>query len=97
MSITVLLETAWVLRHVNVYDATAIASAIHDLLGRESIEVVERPTEVVRAMVGRGRDRHILSIGDAMIAAGMIHAGSGTIYSLDRRFPSDLGWAVIAP
>jgi len=94
LSVVVLLETAWVLRRVYGYETEAVAATLIDLLARTNIEVAELPTGLVQAMIGRWRDHRIGSVGDALIAASMIHAGATTIHSLDRRFPRDLGWEV---
>jgi predicted nucleic acid-binding protein len=96
ISVTVILETAWVLDRVYRYRNRDIAAAILGLLARGNVEVAELPKEVVVTMVGRWHEGQIGSVGDAMIAASMATHGAARIYSLDRRFPRDLGWEVLA-
>ena len=93
----VILETAWVLRRVYGYSGRDIATAIRDLLARANIEIAELPKDTVMTMVERWRMGRIGSAGDALIAASMATHGAERIYSLDRRFPRDLGWEVVAP
>jgi predicted nucleic acid-binding protein len=95
--VAALLEAAWVLRRVFGYHKSDIATAVVELLTRANIEIAELPKDAVLAMVERWRAGRIGSLGDAMIAASMATHGATRIYSLDRRFPRDLGWEVLAP
>ena len=97
ISVSVILETAWVLRRVYGYHARDIAAAMLDLLSRANIETAELPKHAVLTMVERWRVGRIGSAGDAVIAASMATHGAERIYSFDRRFPRDLGWEVLAP
>jgi predicted nucleic acid-binding protein len=96
ISVTVLLETAWVLDRTFRYRHRDIAAAIHGFLSRANIMVAELPKETVMMMVGRWREGRIGSMGDAMVAASMATYEAERIYSFDRRFPRDLGWEVLA-
>ncbi len=96
LSVTVLLETAWVLDHTYRYRARDIAAAILGFLSRANVMIAELPKDTVVAMVGRWHEGRIGSIGDAMIAASMATSRAELIYSFDRRFPRDLGWEVHA-
>lgn len=95
--VSVILETAWVLRRVYGYQGRDIAAAIRDLIARANIETAELPKEMVITMVERWRVGRIGSAGDALIAASMATHGAERIYSFDRRFPRDLGWEVLGP
>jgi predicted nucleic acid-binding protein len=95
ISVTVLLETAWVLDRTFRYRPRDIAAAIHGFLSRANIMVAELPKETVMTMIGRWREGRIGSIGDAMVAASMATYEAERIYSFDRRFPRDLGWEVL--
>ena len=84
-----LAETAYVLRTQNRVSREEIVDQLIELVSRDNISVYGIDKDLVLQGLRMCRPSGRVSIADAMIWAAARSAGARTIYTFDRRFPSE--------
>ncbi len=85
----VIAETAWVLHSVYELPRSAIVDQLVELLERENIDTFLLEKRLVIDAILLCRPSGRVSFPDSLIWAAARASGGATVYTFDRRFPSD--------